>query len=123
MKRTIMIVALVFGMGFLFTSAVKAIHPMQITGIVLNISKDVRFEKDIMLEDWMLSVESFSSKAAAATEKEPEVSSWMIESSWAGNDGRLATEPELKLEDWMMGSFNSENRSIALEDWMLNTAG
>ena len=123
MKKTTIILALAFGLGFLLPSTVKAIHPMQFTGIILNANTDFCIEKDIMLEDWMLRIESFTGTAENTSDQEPELKAWMLDASWGENEPRLTSESELRLEEWMLGSFDKEDRTIALEDWMLQIAG
>jgi hypothetical protein len=44
----------------------------------------------------------------------------MLEASWGRNGRHMASEPDLKLEDWMLKSFDRNNSTIALEDWMLD---
>jgi len=124
MKKSTMILALAFGLGFLFTSSVQAIHPMNFTGIFLNASRDFQFEKELILEDWMLSVESFTPANEATAEQEIGISSWMLEANWNMDDTRMASEePGLKVEDWMLDVNNRDDNSIALENWMLHIAG
>jgi hypothetical protein len=120
MKKTTMILALALGMGFVFNSAVKAIHPMQFNGMILNYNTGNRLEEEIRLEDWMLSVDSFYGTERITADSELKVSSWMLEASWGRNGRHMASEPDLKLEDWMLKSFDRNNSTIALEDWMLD---
>ena len=117
MRRTMLILALAFGMGFLVTNKVNAIHPMQFNPLITSFSADFNLEREIGLENWMLSVPSFMGKTAA--EGEVAVSPWMFEPSWTWDAEGLADEPELRLENWMMAAPDAKDRTIALEEWML----
>ncbi len=119
MKRTTLIIALAFGMGFLLTNKVNAIHPMQFNPLLASFNAEFNLERDIRLEDWMLSVPSF--KGTAGTENDIALSPWMFDVSWTENAVSLAAEPELELEGWMLDAPRSNERTVALEDWMLNT--
>jgi hypothetical protein len=118
MRRTMLILALAFGMGFLATNKVNAIHPMQFNTLITNFNAEFNLERDIRLENWMLSVPSFMGKTA--TEGEVAVSPWMFDTSWTCNPDELADEPELRLENWMIAAPEANGRTIALEEWMLH---
>ena len=109
MKKSIIILTLALGIS----SMVQAIHPMEFTDL----------EADIVLQDWMLTTESFFNPSEVVTELELEVASWMIEASWGQDDLQLASEDKIILEDWMLNTFYQDKGVIALEDWMLNIAG
>ena len=119
MKKTTIILSFVLGLWFVLPSAVLAINPMHFNGLALNINSDIYVEKDIMLQDWMLRIEPFKGSPDITSDLEPEVKPWMLDASWIKDNSRLTPEPEMKLEGWMLNPLDTENRTIALENWML----
>ena len=95
MKKSNLIIAAVFALGFFTTTTVKAIQPMQITELLLSFNTEMVFEEEVKLENWMIAPASFSNPAI---------------------------ETELELEDWMIKTFDAEDTTIALEDWMTRIA-
>jgi hypothetical protein len=123
MKKVTMILALTIVTGFLFTSAVKAIHPMLFTGMAMNTNASEQYEKAITLNGWMISVGSFTGTAQNTVEKEPGIRSWMLDPSWISEQDRLASEPELRLEDWMLIVWDMKDKTSIMKDAMCDTKG
>jgi hypothetical protein len=116
MKKATMILAVAFAAGFLTISTVQAIQPMQIAELMLSINNEIVLEEDIKLQQWMYTPELFS---APSVETSLELSSWMVNTNeWEKTDNQLTVEPEIALEEWMINTFDMDNRTIALEDWM-----
>ena len=120
MKKVTMILAVAFAAGFLTISSVQAIQPMQMTGLMLSINKEIVLEEDIKLQEWMYTPESF----AVPFEETLKLSSWMIETSdWEPANNQVTEESGIELEEWMITIFDMDNRTIALEDWMTRISG
>ena len=121
MKKATMILAVAIAAGFLTISTVQAIQPTQITGLMLIINKAIVLEEEIELQPWMYTPELFSAPSVEAT---LELCSWMIETNeWEQTNNQLTKESEIDLEDWMITTFDMDNRTIALEDWMTRISG
>ena len=121
MKKSSLILAVAFAAGFLTTSTIKAIQPTQITGLMLSVNKEMVLEEEIILQKWMYTPEMFASHGVEAN---LELSSWMIETDgWKNTSDQLSEESELEVEDWMITRFDTDNRTIALEDWMTRITG
>ena len=121
MKKFSLILAVAFAAGFLTTSTIKAIQPTQITGLMLSVNKEMVLEEEIILQKWMYTPEMFASHGVEAN---LELSSWMIETDgWKNTSDQLSEESELEVEDWMITRFDTDNRTIALEDWMTRITG
>ncbi|HEC43984.1 MAG TPA: hypothetical protein ENI20_14270 [Bacteroides sp.] len=121
MKKATMILAVAFAAGFLTISTVQAIHPMQITELMLSINKEIVIEEEIKLQQWMYTPESF---LAPSIEKSIELSSWMVNTNeWIETEKQFTEDSEIVLEEWMINTFDMDNRTIALEDWMTRISG
>ena len=121
MKKSTLILAVAFAAGFLTTSTIKAIQPTQITGLMLSINKEMVLEEEITLQKWMYTPETFTSPGIEAS---LELRSWMIETDgWKNTSDQISEETEIEVEDWMITRFDSDNKTIALEDWMTRITG
>ena len=143
MKKVTMILTLAAGLGFMTSQVVQAVQPMHHSGLNNNDKSSIVLEKEIELQDWMLSPASFSSEneseqilvvqdwmlspASFSSENESEQmlleQDWMIDADWGQENARLVSESEIELEDWMFNTNEFSNWAIALEDWMLRING
>ena len=123
MKKATKILALMIGTGLLFSPAVNAINPMQFTGMIMNFNPNERYQESIQLNDWMISLESFTGISESSAESEPVVRSWMLDPSWGTDLKRLASEPELKLEDWMLNAWDREDSNRTQDNCRIGIKG
>jgi hypothetical protein len=145
MKKVTMILTLVAGLGIMTSQVIQAVQPMHHSGLNNNDNSVIELEKEIELQDWMLSPASFSKKGneseqilivqdwmlspASFSEKGNEieqeliVQSWMLDADWGQENTRFVSESEIELKDWMLNTIEFSNSDIALEDWMLRIIG
>jgi len=145
MKKVTMILTLAAGLGFMTSQLAQAVQPMHHSGLNNNDNSSIVLEKEIELQDWMLSPASFFkgnegeqmlvvqdwmlSPASFSEEKGNEneqmlvVQDWMLDADWGQENIRLVSESEIELEDWMLNTSEFSNWTIALEDWMLRING
>ena len=123
MKKVTMIFALAAGLGFIISQTAQAIEPSQNSGLTNNDNAGIVLEKEIELQDWMLSPASFSKEKGIEIEQMLVLQDWMLDADWGQANIRLVSESEIELEDWMLNIFEFNNQTIALEDWMLRIAG
>jgi len=123
MKKVTMILTLAAGLGFMTSQVVQAVQPMYHSGLTNNDNSSIVLEKEIELQDWMLSLASFSEEKGIEREQMLVVQDWMLDADWGQENARLVSESEIELEDWMLSTFEFSNWTIALEDWMLRITG
>jgi len=123
MKKVTMILTLAAGFGFMTSQVVQAVQPMHHSGLNNNDKSSIVLEKEIELQDWMLSPASFSKEKGIEIEQMLVLQDWMLDADWGQANIRLVSESEIELEDWMLNIFEFNNQTIALEDWMLRIAG
>ncbi len=124
MKKNTIISAIAIGLGFFLTTSVQAIHPVHYTGLLLNIENEMDSQKELVVQDWMLSAEAFSMEKENSIEPRLDVKPWMLDrDEWSNNDPELNCEPEIKVQGWMMRIDEIDHKTIALEDWMLKING
>lgn len=120
MKKVTLTITIAFSLGFLFTSSAMTILPFHLNEVVSKVSREVSLEKEIHLQNWMLTPERFQRAAEYENEKAIEVSSWMLQGNWLKDNPE--DEASIEVEDWMLSGFNQSEERIVLEDWMLSTA-
>jgi len=118
-----MILTLAAGLGFMTSQVVQAVQPMHHSGLNNNDKSSIVLEKEIELQDWMISPASFSKEKGNENEQLLVVQDWMIDADWGQDNARLVSESEIILEDWMFNTNEFSNWTIALEDWMLRING
>lgn len=123
MKKFSIILTLTFGLAILSSATVHAIQSMNFPGFMLPLNSSTIFEDEITLQNWMISPELFSGSEKTVVETDIQLEAWMLERSWDQSSNPMASEPEIGMEDWMLNAFESDNRVIALEDWMLSITG
>jgi hypothetical protein len=113
MKKATVMISLAFGLGFLLSTSIQAIHPVQISDIMVRVSSEITYEKEIALKDWMLSMEAFSNRNMSTAERAPELESWMYDMA-----------DRVRIEAWMLEMPGTTiDREVALEGWMLSNTG
>ena len=124
MKKITIISAIAIGLGFFLTTSVQAIHPVQYTGLLLNIENKMDSQKELVVQDWMLSAEAFSVEKKNSIEPRLDVKPWMLDmDEWSNTDVQPICEPEIEVQGWMMRIDELDYKTIALEDWMLKING
>ncbi len=129
MKKATLILTLAFGLGFFLNTAVHAINPIQCNDLMIRINSELSFEKEIALQDWMLSMEAFSKRIEHTAEQAIELQPWMYvavtgpENTPLAAERRIEMESEIEVEAWMLGKTERIGRAVALEDWMLHITG
>ena len=123
MKNATMIFALAAGLGLITSQAVQATEPMQNSELISNDNPGIVLEKEIELQDWMLSPAAFSEDEGNVNEQELVVQPWMVDADWGQKNTGMVSESEIELEDWMFNTFEFGNRTIAFEDWMIKVTG
>lgn len=114
MKKLIAIASIVLGLGIILSSTVQA-NTLMKSDVETSLERsDISLEKEISIQDWMLSFEKMTNSIEAGVEKELRLESWMLDLSWTVNTDEVTAEAEIPLEDWMTASFSRENRIIAL---------
>jgi hypothetical protein len=115
MKKFTAISSILLGLGILFSTTVQASIPMMSDSETRIERSDISLEKEIGIQDWMLSFEKRNNSLEAGVEKELKLESWMLDLSWTVNTDEVIAEAEIPLEDWMTASFSRENRIMALD--------
>ena len=123
MKKVTMILTLAAGLGIMTSQVVQAVQPMHHSGLSNNDNSSIVLEKEIELQDWMLSPSSFSKEKGNENEQILVVQDWMLDADWGQENTRFVSESEIELKDWMLNTFEFSNSAIALEDWMLRIIG
>jgi hypothetical protein len=114
MKRINIIATLTLAIGLFITPAVKALNPVQVTSLAEYALADIVIEKELKVQDWMLSTSADGEFAPKPVEKALELESWMIQGNWNEVETRLTAEAEIELEDWMTEKFIPESPVIAM---------
>ncbi len=102
MNKTAIILAIAIGMGFFLSSPARATNPTHYSAILMNFGADMNAEKEITLQDWMISLDAFCQTGKNVSEPGLEVESWMLRTEWMRKDIPQFQEPELRVEDWML---------------------
>lgn len=113
MKTRNLIFTLAITAGMIASSNVFAIDPISFSTDMAVSKTEMIVEKDIKVQDWMLTADFDAAKTGVSSEKSLVLENWMIDGNWSKNNNvsKNTPEAELKVESWMLNSFVPEKEN------------
>ena len=107
MKTRNLIFTLAITTGMIVSSNVFAIDPISFSTDMAVSKTEMIVEKDIKVQDWMLTADFDAAKTGVSLEKSLVLEKWMLDRNWSKNKNVSENTPEaeLKVESWMLKSF------------------